>query len=93
MQWPMSPQLRHSSTALPLSEFQPALSWRLWLKAAGVLQRRQVLSVRAVMMPTEDTHIRTNFATVLLSSCTSGGNHKDETSSFTRVLQHGSQQH
>ena len=58
-----------SAAPAQLNRTAAALSWRLWFKAAAILQRRQVLSVRAVMMPTEDKHIRTNFATVILSLC------------------------
>ncbi len=44
-----------------LNRTAAALPCRLWFKLAAILQRRQALSVRVVMMPTEDKHIRTNF--------------------------------
>ena len=52
-----------------LNRTAAVLSWRLWFKLAAILQRRQVLSVRVLTMPTEDKHIRTNFATTILSLC------------------------
>ena len=58
-----------SAAPAQLNRTAAALSWRLWFKSAAILQRRQVLSVRVVMMPTEDEHIRMNFATVILSLC------------------------
>jgi hypothetical protein len=63
VRWPLSPQLRHCSTALPLCCHGGCGS------NAAILQRRQVLSVRVLTMPTEDKHIRTNFATAILSLC------------------------